>query len=345
MAGGGQFVYDALDPSGNTIRLLTLLPGQFSDKVYLSLTHESFQDKKRTPYESLSYTWGESQTPEKVYIWQNSPANVSNVSNVNSLQFLHPRTNLLTALKYIRLPNTPRVIWVDAICIDQDNITERNQQVARMGQIYSYAAQVLVWLGPEDESTSMALETIERLSAGILLTEDHRNCKTITGSEAEVAECRFEESKFTPQHWTSLNQLIRRPWFERLWIRQEVQLASKVLVRCGYAKIEWGKIEKVIIFVEQKVRRVYFRVQDILKCRSLFHYIGSNRYVYVPQGTILSNLSLILYTDEEFSTVKAFLSKDANKTLALFPLKFFLGGYETQIAPVNCVTSTPIELY
>lgn len=138
--------------------------------------------------------------------------------------------------------------------------------------------------------------------------------------------------------------MIRRPWFERLWIRQEVQLASKVLVRCGYAEIEWGKIEKVIIFVEQKVRRVYFRVEDILICRSLFHYIGSDRYVYVPQETVLSSLTLILYTIERYSTVEAFLSKDANKTLALFPLKSFLGN-ETLIAPVNYVTSTLVELY
>ena len=158
-----------------------------------------------------------------------------------------------------------------------------------MGQIYNHAAQALVWLGPENESTSMALETIERLSVGVLLTEDHRNCHTVPGSEAEAVERRFKESKFTPQHWISLNQLIRRPWFERLWIRQEVQLASKVLVRCGYAEMEWGKMEKAIIFVEQKVDRVYFRVEDILRCRSLFRYLGSDRYVYVPQGIVLSS--------------------------------------------------------
>lgn len=281
MATGSQFLYYPLDFSGNTIKLLTLLPGQFSDNVYLSVTQDNFQNEKRTPYECISYTWGEAQYPEKVYIRQKSPANDSNVDN---LQFLHPRINLLTALKYIRLPDTPRVIWADAICIDQDNIAERSQQVARMGQIYNHAAQVLVWLGAEDESTSKALELIERLSAGILLTDSHRECTTISGSEAEVVERRLKESKFTPQHWISLNKLIRRPWFERLWIRQEVQLASKVLVRCGNTEIEWGKIEKVIIFVEQKVNRVYFKGPDILRCRSLFPYTGSDRYVYIPQG-------------------------------------------------------------
>jgi Heterokaryon incompatibility protein (HET) len=280
MAEAGLLVYQVLDPPGNAIRLLTLMPGQFSDDIYLSIIHEKVQDEKRTSYECLSYTWGSAtQAQEKVYISQESPVNGS---DVDSLQFLYVRINLLTALKYIRLPDAPRVIWIDAICIDQGNITEKGREVARMGQIYNNAMQVLVWLGEEDESTPMALETIERLSAGVVLTWDHRNCNTIPGSEAEVVEHDPKKSNFTPQYWISLAKLIQRPWFRRLWIRQEVQLASKVLVRCGYAEIEWENIEKAIIFVEHKVSRTYISIEDVLFCRSLFPYFGSDRYGYVP---------------------------------------------------------------
>lgn len=273
----GLFAYQVLDPPGNSIRLLSLLPGQFSDDVYLSIAHEKNQDEKRTPYECLSYTWGSPEGQEKVYIRQKRQINGS---EVDSLQFLYVRNNLLTALKYIRLPDGPRVIWADAICIDQQNMSEKGREVGRMGQIYNEAAQVLVWLGPEDESTPMALETIERLSAGVVLTWDHRNCSTVPGSEAEVAEHRIEESNFSPEHWLSLNSFIQRPWFRRLWIRQEVQLASKVLVRCGYAEIEWGNIEKAIILVEHKISRAYLNIEDVLFCRSLFSYRGSNKYVH-----------------------------------------------------------------
>lgn len=123
MAEAGLFAYQVLDPPGNAIRLLTLLPGQFSDDVYLSITHDKLLDEKSIPYECLSYTWGSAaQAQEKVYILQKSPANGS---DVDSLQFLHVRINLLTALKYIRLRDAPRVIWIDAICINQVNITER----------------------------------------------------------------------------------------------------------------------------------------------------------------------------------------------------------------------------
>lgn len=309
---GEQFVYQELDPSGDTIRLLTLLPGQFQDRVQLSITHERFQDERCTTYECLSYTWGEAHTPEEIYIWQKPP---TTGGNVDGLQFLRPRINLLTALKYIRLPDRPRVIWADAICIDQDNVAERSQQVARMGQIYNRAARVLVWLGTEDDSTSLAVDTIERLSAGILLTADRRNCSTIPGSEAEIVEHRLKESKLTPQHWTSLSQLMQRPWFKRLWIRQEVLLAANVLVRCGYTEIEWGKIEKVIIFVEQKVNRVYFQVQEILMCRSLFHFVGCDRYVFVPRRVFINPSIVVVHYKKIFydgSGLEQAFDKDHN---------------------------------
>lgn len=211
---------------------------------------------------------------KKLYISQKSS---SNGRAIDTQHFLYVRNSLLIALKYLRLSDAPKTIWVDAICIDQQNITEKGREVARMGQIYNNAMQVLVWLGPEDESTPMALEAIKRLSAGVVLTWDHRNCHTIPESEAEIVQYEPKKSNITPQHWDSLRRLIQRPWFRRLWIRQEVQLASKVLVRCGYIEIAWEELEKVIIFVEHKVSREHIRTEDILFCRSLFPYLGSNR--------------------------------------------------------------------
>lgn len=281
MSEDGLLEYRVLDPPGKAIRILTLLPGEFLDDVYLSIAHEELQDEKRTPYESLSYTWGpEDQAREKLYIWQRTSGNGS---DVNVLQFLYVRTNLMTALRHLRLSNTTRVLWIDAICIDQQNLGEKGREVARMGQIYNKAEQVLVWLGQEDESIPMALETIERLSAGIVMSPHHRNFHTIPGSEAEVVQYRPEESMLTPQHWISLSKLIKRPWFQRLWIRQEVQLASKVLVRCGYSEIIWKDVEKVAVFIEHAVPKVHISMDDILFCRSLFPYLGSDRCVLTLQ--------------------------------------------------------------
>jgi hypothetical protein len=270
--------YQVLDPPGNAIRLLLLLPGEHSDDVRLVITHEKLQEEKRTPYECLSYTWGSEPPEEKLYIYQRSNSD----NEKYEPYFLYVRSNLLTALKSLRLTHTPRTIWVDAICINQENLTEKGREVARMGSIYKLAAQVLVWLGPEDETTSTAVEIIERLSSGLVLASDRRNCGTIPGSEAAVVQHNFEMSALTPRHWWALNTLIQRPWFRRLWIRQEVQLASKVLVRCGNTEIDWGKLEKVIVFVEHKVSREHISTVDLLYCRSLFPYLGSDRYANFP---------------------------------------------------------------
>jgi hypothetical protein len=266
--------YQVLDPPGNAIRLLLLLPGELSDDVRLVITHERLKEEKRTPYECLSYTWGSEPPEEKLYIYQRS----SSDNETYEPFFFYVRSNLLTALKYLRLAHTPRTIWVDAICINQENLKEKGREVARMGSIYKMAAQVLVWLGPEDETTTTAVEIIERLSPGLMLTWDRRNCHAIPGSEAAVVQHNVEMSNLTPRHWKALNSLIQRPWFRRLWIRQEVQLASRVMVICGNIEIDWAKLEKVIVFVEHKVSREHISAVDLLYCRSLFPYRGSDRY-------------------------------------------------------------------
>ena len=113
--------------------------------------------------------------------------------------------------------------------IDQANLVEKGQEVARMGQIYNKASRVVVWLGPEDESTPLALDIIQRISAGVELTWHHRGIhRTLPGSEAQILEQRPEDSTLSSEHWTALSRFLRRPWFSRLWIRQEVQLASQV---------------------------------------------------------------------------------------------------------------------
>lgn len=60
-------------------------------------------------------------------------------------------------------PRRVGLSWIDALCVDQDNVSERSHQVNVMGQIYTAACQVLIWLGPEDESTSSAFELMTAL--------------------------------------------------------------------------------------------------------------------------------------------------------------------------------------
>ena len=76
---------------------------------------------------------------------------------------LHVTPNLHSALEQLRLPDQSRVLWIDAICINQGDTSERNQQVSYMAEIYQKAAHVCIWLGPADEQSGMALDFISRV--------------------------------------------------------------------------------------------------------------------------------------------------------------------------------------
>jgi hypothetical protein len=203
------YEYHVLDPPGSTTRLLTLLPGKFEDDIFMDIQHVELSSADHVKYEALSYAWGlPNQHHDKIYIWETK---LEGGTSVKYLEFLPIRTSLCLALRYLRLPNTPRVIWIDAICINQENITEKGQEVGRMGEIYHKAERVIVWLGPDDTDTPVALETIKTLSTGITVEWHHRNITTIPGSQAEIFRTRPEESSVEQIHHTALVSEIMGP--------------------------------------------------------------------------------------------------------------------------------------
>ena len=98
--------------------------------------HDNVANTDRTPYEALSYTWGDT----------------SHLAAIKVDGCIYPVTsNLESALRALRDPEKAKVFWVDAICINQSDINEQGQQVRIMWDIYSSAERAVVWLGPEEE--------------------------------------------------------------------------------------------------------------------------------------------------------------------------------------------------
>jgi hypothetical protein len=128
------------------IRVLTLEQSAQHDSIITcSLAAVSLSESARPQYEALSYVWGEAAERNEILL-DGQPTSITR--------------NLWTALKYIRKSGTSRTLWIDAICINQNDMHERNEQVRQMGQIYSQASRVLIWLGPPDaeiENTMLAL--------------------------------------------------------------------------------------------------------------------------------------------------------------------------------------------
>ncbi|KAI9933594.1 hypothetical protein MW887_008067 [Aspergillus wentii] len=186
----------------NSIRAIELEPSTVSESpIHCRLVELNLL--QRPYYEALSYVWG------------NSPKRVSILVN-GCLFYVTP--NLWSALFRLRRRKRGRLLWADAICINQNDWEERGQQVRIMRDIYKTAFRVVVWLGEHAENSQYIVKNRERH-----IEEDDWN--TETPNNNVVLSSRA--------HWEAFRKLTERPWFFRTWIIQEVCLAKDRLVVCG----------------------------------------------------------------------------------------------------------------
>jgi hypothetical protein len=134
--------YQPLDSERKEIRLLTLLPGSETDPIIGELMVIRLGDNT-TPYAALSYEW-------------RGPASEIHQMQLQGSSF-SIRHNLWSALSHLRSTSESLVLWVDAICINQEDLSERSQQVRIMGELYSSANMVHAWLGTETFKSAFAL--------------------------------------------------------------------------------------------------------------------------------------------------------------------------------------------
>ncbi|OCL03806.1 HET-domain-containing protein, partial [Glonium stellatum] len=189
-----------------SIRLLRLMPLENEStegaEIQCELLEYSLQDPNKGThlYEALSYTWGSSEKPRSVSI---------------KGQNLAVTENLYTALLRLRDRSFERIIWIDAVCINQENLKEQGHQVQLMAEIYSKAIRVLVWLGETADNSDTAMERI-RIAAENESTDSLNN-------------------KIIQQ---AIFALLQRPWFRRIWVLQEVAAARHILIICGSIEID-----------------------------------------------------------------------------------------------------------
>jgi hypothetical protein len=187
------FRHEPLEHSKPSIRLVRLLPNLTSDGlIQCEILHETIE----ASYTCLSYTWGPSEPSKSILI---------------NGQLFTARQNLFDFLDMARQTIvTTMTYWIDALCINQENVLERNHQVAQMGDIYSRAVCVYVWLG--------ATKSKKDMRQALRILRDPENA--------------------SPQQWgliaalkQDLEDLICcNPYWERAWVVQEVFLARRALV-------------------------------------------------------------------------------------------------------------------
>jgi Heterokaryon incompatibility protein (HET) len=179
-----RYRYSSL-PEGS-IRLLRLMPHHGEDAFIQCqlLDFPLLESAKGThPYEALSYVWGSPENPRPILI---------------DGYDLTVTANLHVALSHLRDRFVERLLWVDAICINQEDLKERERQVQSMAKVYAKATRVVVWLGEGTIDSNQALDQIR--------------------AAAEEQSTRSETSKTAQQ---PILTLLQRPWFQRIWVRDQ----------------------------------------------------------------------------------------------------------------------------
>lgn len=245
-----SIAYKALQ--AGEIRLLHLHPGQGDAPISCSISHVRLA--AQPSYEALSYVWGEMGGSQYVILDGVEMAITENL-HAALWHLRHPDTLLSTlssaafhVSKFLDIlvpvgQSKERILWVDFLCINQADIDERSKQVRLMGSIYRSAESVLAWIGPAGGGSDYAFDHY-----GDLISEDFWHVEAMRHKHFGTGQSPYKLMlmKFcqTSRLLNAIWALQARPYWRRMWILQEVMLAKKLVVVCGWKQAGWNFVEE-----------------------------------------------------------------------------------------------------
>ncbi|KAK6846093.1 hypothetical protein PG987_001281 [Apiospora arundinis] len=220
-----DYVYQALS-ARDTIRIIGLQPSEESSNIRITL--RDYPVSSSPEFEALSYVWG---TGVRDHVIECEGWGLAVTSNVFS------------ALQELRLPAEVRYVWVDAICINQDDAQERSYQVTLMRNIYTTAVGVIIWLGPSQPSTRQAWEAMRSIDQyeRFLLDKRRKRKRPIVERPLLGQKVRLE-----------IARLLSSSWFTRSWVVQEATCAKRLTLRCGSLEMDWATIRMTCYFIREQ---------------------------------------------------------------------------------------------
>lgn len=228
--------YRELDKERKEIRILELFPKEFREQTrrecvscYTRTISIEPSSGSFTPYTALSYAWG---NPEKTV-----PIYLDN-------KLVQVTQNLSVALQQFEQNDLALRIWVDAVCINQNDEKEKSHQVGIMSEIFKRASEVLVWLGPSEIGSKEALEVLKQIGDQALQLRGHKQNSsehTNTALDKKIVDrdvfhalrIRWFPDGVPNFDLESTQRILQRPWFRRVWILQEAALNENANFYCG----------------------------------------------------------------------------------------------------------------
>ncbi|KAH7413342.1 heterokaryon incompatibility protein-domain-containing protein [Cadophora sp. MPI-SDFR-AT-0126] len=177
------YKYKPIDLDRAGVRLLRLLKANFMDEIQCDLFDGWIdQSEDGIPYDALSYTWGSTKKVAQI--------------TVNG-SIMHVTSNLHTALLHLRYEKVDRILWIDAICIDQNNMAERRHQVQHMSRIYKEAERVVIWLGEGTPQSDLIMDSIKQLQETNVKVEADVEA-TLVSENLDLARNCERSSRYNP---------------------------------------------------------------------------------------------------------------------------------------------------
>jgi hypothetical protein len=282
-------IYLPIDPSTRQTRLITINPSA-NRSATIECFLRTISVDHPPHYKALSYVWGD--VNDFMQIRLNGEA-----FNVG--------VNLWHAIRRLRHLDKPEVFWIDALCINQNDIPERNAQVLIMGDIYEQAEEVVIWLGEEADDSSLAFDLIRIWGAAGHFFSGSVDRLPI---ESEVAQRLLNDlstTAFEPRRSLALLRLLIRPYWRRIWVLQEVARARKRTLVCGNDRLDmyplfaanffWEKIDDPAYadLVKGADGFIYDAIIKLNTIRAFLHTLHEIDKANTP-------ISIILYRTREF---------------------------------------------
>lgn len=210
------YVYaHSVSPEHGAVRILALKPSDTNDDLYGELTEEMWVGASTPAFFALSYCWG---------------TNVKDHTLHTSEGTINITSSLSQALRNIRDPDSPLYLWVDAVCINQDDDEEKESSVKYMGQVYALAQGVIIYLGEADEHQYRGFELLEAYTAMYSVANG-------LGDDPAARQLALTINPLTD--WEPVRAIYRQPWFRRAWIVQEFIHAREMVFVLGKWRGPW----------------------------------------------------------------------------------------------------------
>lgn len=272
------YQYDVL--ADDEIRTLVIHPGEEKENLKGSIERHKLNDTKKQ-YTALSYVWGSTEQDSELWIEEHC------IPITRSAEIL---------LRRVRDAREPMRVWLDAICINQEEQEERSHQVSLMNSIFAGAARVLIWVGDSDEHTASLFQIFKRWEEhqdtarsrkSASAKKSRRNSKTQSAGRSRRSDsCMYLDQGSLEK----VTEFVKRPWFQRAWTFQEACLSDKSEILCGNHRLPWRTFIMAALYIKDQRRLDAFgTTADTIM--ALAHFSAANAEKETPFLSVLLPLT------------------------------------------------------